>query len=113
MLALKTILARTGAVETVVFDEVDSGIGGATAEVVGDKLRSLSGYHQILCITHLPQIASKGNTHFLVQKTVEDRRTRTVISELDPEQRVREVARLLGGKKISEQAMAHAREILQ
>ncbi|MEJ2724571.1 MAG: DNA repair protein RecN [Deltaproteobacteria bacterium] len=113
MLALKTILARTGAVETVVFDEVDSGIGGATAEVVGDKLRSLSEYHQILCITHLPQIASKGTTHFLVQKKVEDRRTRTVIWELDSEQRVREIARLLGGKKISEQAMAHAREILQ
>jgi len=113
MLALKTILARTGAVETVVFDEVDSGIGGATAEVVGDKLRSLSEYHQILCITHLPQIASKGTTHFRVQKTVEDRRTRTVIWELDQEQRVREIARLLGGKKISEQAMAHAREILR
>ena len=113
MLALKTILARTGAVETIVFDEVDSSIGGATAEVVGDKLHSLSEYHQILCITHLPQIASKGTTHFLVQKTVEDRRTRTVIWELDPEQRVREIARLLGGKKISEQAMAHAREILR
>jgi DNA repair protein RecN (Recombination protein N) len=113
MLALKTILARTGAVETVVFDEVDSGIGGATAEVVGDKLRTLSEYHQILCITHLPQIASKGTTHFRVQKTVEDRRTRTVIWELDAEQRVREIARLLGGKKISEQAVAHAREILR
>jgi DNA repair protein RecN (Recombination protein N) len=112
MLALKTILARTGSVETIVFDEVDSGIGGATAEVVGDKLRSLADFHQILCITHLPQIASKGNTHFLVQKKVEDRRTRTLISELDPEERVKEVARLLGGKKISQQAIAHAREIL-
>jgi DNA repair protein RecN (Recombination protein N) len=81
--------------------------------VVGDKLRALADFHQILCITHLPQIASKGNTHFLVQKKVEDRRTRTLISELDPEERVKEIARLLGGKKISQQAIAHAREILR
>ncbi len=71
MLALKTILARSGLVETLVFDEIDSGIGGATAAVVGEKLRSLSSYHQILGITHLPQIASCGETHFLVEKKVE------------------------------------------
>jgi len=112
MLAVKTILARTASVETLVFDEVDSGIGGATAEVVGEKLRSLSRYHQILCITHLPQIASKGATHFLVEKRVMEDRTRTFISELSVEDRVKEIARLLGGKKISQKAMAHAREIL-
>jgi DNA repair protein RecN (Recombination protein N) len=112
MLALKTILARTASVETVIFDEVDSGIGGATAEVVGEKLKSLADYHQILCITHLPQIASQGNTHFLVKKRVKERRTQTIISELAPEARVKEIARLLGGKVISPQAMAHAREML-
>jgi DNA repair protein RecN (Recombination protein N) len=112
MLALKTLLARSSSVETIVFDEVDSGIGGATAEVVGDKLRSLAGYHQILCITHLPQIASKGMTHFMVEKQVFHGRTRTVISELGFEERVKEIARLLGGKKVSQKAVAHARELL-
>ena len=113
MLALKTILARKGAVETVIFDEVDSGIGGATAELVGEKLRSLAAYHQILCITHLPQIAGKGETHFLVRKQVTDKRTTTAISRLDSEERVMEIARLLGGKTVSESALAHAREILK
>ncbi|MBN1105947.1 MAG: DNA repair protein RecN, partial [Deltaproteobacteria bacterium] len=89
-----------------------SGIGGATAEVVGEKLRSLAAFHQILCITHLPQIACKGETHFLVWKIVEDRRAVTSISELAREERVMEVARLLGGKTISEKVVAHAREIL-
>jgi len=112
MLALKTILARTASVETLIFDEIDAGIGGATAEVVGEKLHSLSKYHQILCITHLPQIASKGSTHFLVEKKIAESRTRTVISELDGEERVKEIARLLGGKRISQKAIAHAREIL-
>jgi DNA repair protein RecN (Recombination protein N) len=112
MLAMKSILARSSSVETIVFDEVDSGIGGATAEVVGDKLRSLAAYHQILCITHLPQIASKGKTHFMVEKQVIDGRTGTVISELDHEARVMEIARLLGGKKVSQKAVAHARELL-
>jgi DNA repair protein RecN (Recombination protein N) len=112
MLALKTILARKGSVETIIFDEVDSGIGGATAELVGEKLRSLAAYHQILCITHLPQIACKGETHFLVRKEVADKRTTTVICRLNPEARVKEIARLLAGKTVSESALAHAREIL-
>jgi DNA repair protein RecN (Recombination protein N) len=112
MLALKTILARTSSVETVIFDEVDSGIGGATAEVVGDKLQSLSAFHQILCITHLPQIAGKGATHFLVKKKVVENRTQTVILELDAEARVKEIARLLGGKVISREALAHAKEMM-
>ncbi|MFZ7111343.1 MAG: DNA repair protein RecN [Desulfatiglandales bacterium] len=112
MLALKTILARTSSVETVVFDEVDAGIGGATAEVVGEKLQSLAKFHQLLCISHLHQIASKGGTHFLVEKKVRDHRTQTTIRQLDPEQRVQEIARMLGGKRISPQVMAHARELL-
>jgi DNA repair protein RecN (Recombination protein N) len=113
MLAMKTILARTASVETLVFDEVDSGIGGGTAEVVGEKLQSLATYHQILCITHLPQIASKGHTHFLVQKRVKDKRTQTIISELDAEARVKEIARLLGGKVVSPEALAHAKEMMR
>jgi len=112
MLGLKTILAKTGSVETLVFDEVDSGIGGAVAEVVGEKLHSLAEYHQILCITHLPQIASQGESHFLVGKKVVGGRTQTVITALDPEGRVQEIARLLGGRRITPQALAHAREML-
>ncbi len=112
MLALKSILARTTSVETVIFDEVDAGIGGATAEVVGDKLQSLAGYHQLLCISHLHQIACKGTSHFLVEKKTIENRTQTVIKELDPASRVREIARMLGGKTISPKAMAHAKELL-
>jgi DNA repair protein RecN (Recombination protein N) len=112
MLALKTILARTASVETVIFDEVDSGISGATAEVIGEKLSSLAAYHQILCITHLPQIASQGQNHFLVSKEVFNGRTQTIISGLEPEERVQEIARLLGGREITPRAVAHAREML-
>ena len=112
MLAVKTILARTASVETIIFDEVDSGISGATAEVIGEKLSSLADYHQILCITHLPQIASQGENHFLVRKEVVRGRTQTSISGLEPEARVQEIARLLGGKEITHRAVAHAREML-
>ena len=112
MLALKTILARTSSVETIVFDEVDSGIGGSTAAVVGEKLHSLARFHQILCITHLPQIASKGSTHFVVRKKIVEGRTGTVIAELSREERVEEIARLLGGKTVSRKAVAHAKEML-
>ncbi|MCD4716652.1 MAG: DNA repair protein RecN [Desulfobacterales bacterium] len=112
MLAVKTILARTASVETIIFDEVDAGISGATAEVVGEKLLSLAEYHQLLCITHLPQIATQGQVHFLVSKKVSDGRTHTTISELTPEERVREIARLLGGREITQRAVDHAKEML-
>ena len=112
MLALKTLLARLGLVETLVFDEIDAGIGGSTANIIGEKLRSLATYHQILCITHLPQLASCGETHFLVEKRVSKGRTRTLITSLDRKSRINEIARLLGGKTISEKTLAHAREML-
>jgi DNA repair protein RecN (Recombination protein N) len=112
MLALKTILVRNTSVETIIFDEVDAGIGGATAETVGEKLKALSGYNQVLCITHLPQIAGKGDAHFMVKKKVLENRTQTVIVMLNPAERVQEIARLLGGKVISERALAHAEEML-
>jgi DNA repair protein RecN (Recombination protein N) len=113
MLAVKTILSRTASVETIIFDEVDSGISGATADVVGRKLLGLADYQQVVCITHLPQIASRGNTHFLVRKEVADGRTRTRIESLSPQERVQEIARLLGGREITPRAVAHAKEMLQ
>jgi len=112
MLATKTILAKNASIETIIFDEVDAGISGATAEVVGKKLLSLAEYHQMLCITHLPQIASQGQAHFLVKKEVAHGRTQTLIFKLEPETRVREIARLLGGRKITPRTIANAREML-
>ena len=112
MLALKTILARKTSVETIIFDEVDAGIAGATAEKVGEKIQELSQYHQILCITHLPQIASKGTHHFLVKKNIRAGRAQTLISELNSNERINEIARLMGGRVVTDQAIAHAKEML-
>ncbi len=113
VLAIKAILAKTESLETVVFDEVDAGIGGGTAEVVGQKLASLARYHQIICITHLPQIAAAGNHHFRISKQVSGGRTRTRITPLERKQRVREIARMLGGVKITQATLDHAKEMIQ
>jgi DNA repair protein RecN (Recombination protein N) len=112
VLALKAILAECDAVGTVIFDEVDAGIGGAVADVVGKKLNALSKKHQLICITHLPQIARFGDNHFLIFKRVKNKRTQTLIEPLDAEQRIQEVARMLGGVKISATTLEHARELL-
>jgi DNA repair protein RecN (Recombination protein N) len=112
VLALKVILAHNDAVETVVFDEVDAGIGGEVAELVGKKLSDLAGRHQILCITHLPQIAKYGNHHLRIAKVVTKGRTHTTLIPLGAEERVEELARMLGGKTITAKTRAHAREML-
>jgi len=112
VLALKAMLARTDSVETLVFDEVDAGIGGGVAEVVGKKLAALSRFHQIICITHLPQIAVYGKHHFRIEKSVSKGRTRTVLTPLKPEERVHEIARMLGGEKITPATLNHAREMM-
>ena len=112
VLALKAILAESDAVETIVFDEVDAGIGGGTAEVVGRKLSDLARHHQIICITHLPQIAKFGEHHFSISKHVDDGRTKTAIQPLSREDRTKEIARMLGGEKITQTTLDHARELL-
>jgi DNA repair protein RecN (Recombination protein N) len=112
VLALKAILAQTEALETIVFDEVDAGIGGSVAEVVGKKLSVLASRHQVICITHLPQIAKFGDHHFSISKHVSDGRTKTLIQRLNSEERVKEIARMLGGEKITKATMVHAREML-
>ena len=112
VLALKAILAASGALETVIFDEVDAGIGGGVAETVGRKLNALAAHHQVICITHLPQIAKFGDTHFRISKSVHQGRTRTAIDPLDGEERLREMARMLGGIRITRKTLAHAREML-
>ena len=112
ILAMKKVLARTGSVGTIIFDEVDSGIGGATAEIVGEKLRDVSGYHQVLCITHLPQIACFGDRHYRVTKMVSRGRTDTCMRVLSDEERLEEITRMLGGVELTEKTREHAREML-
>ena len=113
VLALKAILAATDAVETLIFDEVDAGIGGGVAEIVGQKLAALARRHQVLCITHLPQIAKFADHHFAIAKSVHDGRTRTTLRPLDDAERVRELARMLGGVEMTQATLDHAREMFE
>lgn len=113
VLALKAILAQVDTVQTIVFDEVDAGIGGGVAEVVGSAMAKLARHHQVIGITHLPQIAKFGDHHFRITKRVADGRTTTVIEALSDAQRVDEMARMLGGEKITAVSRAHAREMME
>ncbi len=113
VLALKAILAETDEVETVIFDEVDAGIGGGTAEVVGRKLSELAQHHQVICITHLPQIAKFGDHHYGISKHVMDGRTLTTIQPLGEAERQQEIARMLGGEELTAATLKHARELLK
>jgi DNA repair protein RecN (Recombination protein N) len=117
MLALKTLAAAqtgdAGMARTLIFDEVDAGIGGRVATVVGQKLASLGDRYQVLCITHLPQVAASGRTHFLIQKQTSGRRTMTSVQRLDREARVDELARMMGGADAGAQARGGAEELLQ
>lgn len=112
MLALKCLLARKDMVETVIFDEVDAGIGGEAAEAVARKIQELAGHHQVFCITHLPQIAARGNSHFFVEKSVNDGRTLSTISMLSSKDRENEVARMLAGESVTDETHVWARELL-
>jgi DNA repair protein RecN (Recombination protein N) len=112
MLALKTLSASVRTGQTLVFDEVDAGIGGRAATVVGRKLQALGGRFQVLCITHLPQIAAAADTHFLIEKRVQGKRTMTSVARLSDEERVGELARMMGGSSAGPQARAGARELL-
>jgi DNA repair protein RecN (Recombination protein N) len=113
VLALKAILAATDMVGTIIFDEVDAGIGGAVADVVGKKLDALSKKHQLICITHLPQIARYGDHHYYIKKKVKNGRTITTIRPMDVEERIEEIARMLGGETITPTALEHARNLVE
>jgi DNA repair protein RecN (Recombination protein N) len=112
VLVLKELLARKTAQETLIFDEVDSGIGGRTADRVGRSLNGLAQLHQVVCITHLPQIACYGDRHYVVRKSTYKGRTITALEELTGQERLEEIARMLGGEKISAKTRAHAKEML-
>lgn len=113
MLGLKTVLADKDAVETLIFDEIDAGISGKTAWKVSEKLGMLAGKRQVICITHLPQIAAMADIHFYIEKRVDGGVTRTKISLLEKEERISEVARMLGGEEVSPAALQNARELIE
>jgi len=112
MLALKTLAAEDAPGKTLIFDEVDAGIGGRVADVVGSRLQALGERFQVLCITHLPQIAARGTTQFMIEKSVRGNRTVTRVDRLDEKGRVEEVARMIGGAAVTGQVRASARELL-
>jgi len=112
MLALKTLAAEDAPGKTLIFDEVDAGIGGRVADVVGSRLQALGERFQVLCITHLPQIAARGATQFAIEKSVRGSRTVTRVDRLDNDGRVEEVARMIGGASVTDQVRSSARELL-
>jgi DNA repair protein RecN (Recombination protein N) len=112
MLSLKSLLTETSGLPTIIFDEIDSGISGDIADRVGGIIARMGEKMQVVNITHLPQIASKGKDHYLVYKTDEDGKTRTRVKKLTPEERVTEIAKLLSGRELSEAAFMNARELL-
>lgn len=111
MLAIKAVLAGTDKVDTLIFDEIDTGISGITAQLVADKIADIAGNHQVICITHLSQIAALADSHFLIEKTAKDDSTYTSIKKLDYDDSINELARILGGNHITEAVLATAREI--
>lgn len=113
MLAFKTILADIDNIDTLVFDEIDTGISGIAAQIVGEKLSSIASKKQIICITHLPQIAAHADTHYCIEKNTSEDRTFTSIRKLGDIQRRDEIARLIAGSNITEKTMEHASEIIE
>ncbi len=111
MLAIKTVLADTDAVETLIFDEIDTGISGRTAQMVSEKMNALGRSHQIICITHLPQIAAMADSHYLIEKSVSNQTTISTIRPLEQQDSVKELARILGGVKITDTVLESAREM--
>ncbi len=112
-LAIQVCTTQAAVIPTLVFDEVDVGIGGRVAEIVGQRLRKLAEDRQVLCVTHLPQVAALGHHHLQVSKHIDGNLTITQIQPLQIEQRVDELARMLGGLEITEQTISHAREMIE
>ncbi|KAK2264394.1 DNA repair protein RecN [Clostridioides difficile] len=113
MLAFKTILADIDDIDTLVFDEIDTGISGIAAQIVGEKLSDIAKKKQIICITHLPQIAANADTHYCIEKDTSNNRTFTNVSKLNESQRKNEIARLIAGNNITEKTIEHASEIIE
>jgi DNA repair protein RecN (Recombination protein N) len=112
MLSLKSILAKNNRLPLLVFDEIDTGISGRIASKVGAAMRNLADFHQIIAITHLPQIAAMGSSHFVVEKKVQSSRTITQVRKLETEEHTREVAKLMSGENVTESSLQMARELI-
>jgi DNA repair protein RecN (Recombination protein N) len=113
MLILKEVISRVEGGSILIFDEADSGIGGAVAETVGRKIENLSKKYQVLCITHLPQVAKFATTHFKVSKRFDKNVTKVDVKTLDREEGVKELARMLGGIRVTEKTIEAAREMIK
>jgi DNA repair protein RecN (Recombination protein N) len=113
MLAVKALVLTPGDIPTLLFDEVDAGIGGSVAEIVGKKLKQVASSHQVICVTHLPQIAALADSHYVVRKEVLKGRTFTEVKKLTDKERIAEVARMLGGVKITDKTRRHAEEMVK
>lgn len=113
MLAVKSVLAGHDHIPVLVFDEIDANVGGEIGSAVGKKLQTVSELHQVLCITHLPQVAIHGRQHYAISKSIQDERTATTASRLTDEERVEEIARMLGGRDMTQVTLEHAREMLE
>jgi DNA repair protein RecN (Recombination protein N) len=113
LLAVRGVLAGATGVATYVFDEVDAGVGGAVAASIGQRLANASRHHQVVCVTHLPQIAAFADAHYRVEKQVENERTSTTVVRLSESERIDELARMLGGARITDSARKHARQLIE
>jgi DNA repair protein RecN (Recombination protein N) len=113
MLAIKSVLANMDAIDSLIFDEIDTGISGRTAQKVSEKLALIAGQRQVICITHLPQIAAMADTHFVIGKISDGENTRTDIYKLSESDAVNEIARIIGGVQITESVISNAREMIQ
>ena len=111
MLAIKTVLAGRDSIDTLIFDEIDTGISGRTAWRVSSQLNVAAQAHQVICITHLPQIAAMADVHFIIEKSSKDATTLTDIRQADEEESLKEMARLLGGDSLTQAALTNAREM--
>lgn len=113
MLAFKSILADADNIPCIIFDEIDSGISGRTAQIVGEKIKMISKNHQVISISHLPQIAALADTHFVIEKKISKNHTKTIVRKLDNDERIDELARLLGGVDLTNTTRLHAKEMLE
>ena len=112
MLALKTVLVSADNIDTMIFDEIDAGISGRTAQALSEKLSVVARNKQVICITHLPQVAAMADKHFLIEKSVVGNKTVSSITKMDEEERINELARMLSGSTVSPAVLANAREMI-
>ena len=113
MLALKTIFSESQGITSIIFDEVDTGVSGRVAQAIAEKINGIAHFSQVLCITHLPQVAAMSDHHYFIAKKITGKRTKTSVTKLDNAARVQELARMLAGTKVTKLSLEHAEELLR